>query len=452
MVSLLLGTASLLGLELVIASFGTGVIVFGDTPLAVVSPAVETPGGKGGSLGYMFLANRRTIWAIDKAAGRFAGYHFLDDEAHTVKRTGVVSLDQRDFPASDTDFLLSDRNLTELLWVGNRKTGDVQLWTPRLDGNVVGEKPLMTRLDLGAGEYRFLANRRTIWVVNETAGRFAGYHFRDDEARTVERTNVESVDRDVFPSADTVYSMSVRNLSEVLWTCNRTTGRMQLWTPRIGGEVVAQKPGVSGLGEGEYEFLVNRRTIWAINRTSARFVGCHFRNDEEHSVDRTGDVEPDPKRFAPQDTVYLTSDRDLTNVLWVCNKRTGDAQLRKPRFGGQVSGRKPIATRQDLGDGDYTFLANRKTIWAINKSAGRFAGFRFLDDDTYTVDRTRVVSLDQEDFPASDTVYRMSDRNLSEVLWVCNEKTGDVQFWAPGLGSRVVGEKPIATKEDLRRK
>jgi len=106
----------------------------------------------------------------------------------------------------------------------------------------------------------------------------------------------------------------------------------------------------------------------------------------------------------------------------------------------------------DPGSSDYLFLVNRRTIWAINRVEGRFAGYHFRDDEARTVERTQIVSLDQRDFPPADTVYLMSDRNLTEVVWVCNRKTGDIRMFAPRLGGQVVGEKPITTQEDLRRK
>ena len=73
-----------------------------------------------------------------------------------------------------------------------------------------------------------------------------------------------------------------------------------------------------------------------------------------------------------------------------------------------------------LGEGKYAFLANRRQVWVINKEKGRFAGYHFREDEDHTVERTRVVTLDQKVFPPADTIYMLSDRNLTEILWVCN--------------------------------
>ena len=124
------------------AGFGSGIAAL---MAAVTSQATEDFGEAGD---FLFLPNRRTIWVVDRSTGRFANYHFRGDQERTVMRSRVVTLNQRDFPAADTIFLLSDRNLSELLWVCNKRTGDVQLWVPRSDGNVMLENQIVTSTDL----------------------------------------------------------------------------------------------------------------------------------------------------------------------------------------------------------------------------------------------------------------------------------------------------------------
>ena len=106
-------------------------------------------------------------------------------------------------------------------------------------------------------------------------------------------------------------------------------------------------------------------------------------------------------------------------------------------------------TTDDLGDGKYAFLANRRTIWAINKDKGRFAGYHFREDEDHTVERTRITTLDPAVFPPADTIYMLSDRNLTEALWICNKRSGDVQLWTPRIGGEVKAEKPLSTSQDL---
>ena len=115
--------------------------------------------------------------------------------------------------------------------------------------------------------------------------------------------------------------------------------------------------------------------------------------------------------------------------------------LVSPAFAAQI--------HSDLGDGDYTFLPNRRTIWVVNRKYGRFANYHFRDDQERSILRSQVVTLDQRDFPPEDAVYLLSDRNLTEVLWVCNRRTGDVQLWHPRPDGKVVSEGQIATSVDL---
>jgi hypothetical protein len=439
------------------------------------SGARADPASQGTPVGggeFLFLANRRTIWVVDPAAGRFAGYTFEEEPQHRVERTRVVTVDLRRFPPGDTVYLVSDRNLTEALWVCNRRTGDVQLWTPRLGGAVEPEKPVAPRFDLGDGgddpaAFAFLPNRRTIWVVHKAAGRLAGYHFRDDQRRTVEVTRVVTVDPKEFPRDDTEYLLSDRNLTEALWVCNRRSGSVLLCTPRLGGEVEVERPvetRADAPAAGGFEFLANQRTIWIISKAEARFAGHTIRDDQKRTLERTREVTLDPKVFPPDDTVYLLSDRNLTEALWVCNRRTGDIQLWTPRSGGAVEAEEPVVIRHELGEAtassgaeqparaEFSFLANRHTLWVIHKASGRFAGYEFHNDPPQRVEVTRVASLDPRDFPAAHTDFLLSDRNFTELIWACNRKSGDVQLWEPRPGGVLEGEVPIATREDLRRK
>lgn len=116
---------------------------------------------------------------------------------------------------------------------------------------------------------------------------------------------------------------------------------------------------------------------------------------------------------------------------------------------GQLLPAVVAQSTEDLGQGNYAFLANRRQIWAINKLNGRFAGYHFREDEDRTVERTRVVTLDQKIFPPADTIYMLSDRNLTEILWVCNKRTGDIQLWSPRIGGDVTSEKPVTTSQDL---
>ena len=85
------------------------------------------------------------------------------------------------------------------------------------------------------GDFLFLPNRRTIWVVERQTGRFANFDFRKDHEKTVKRTAVETLDLLKFPPTDTIFLVSDPNYSQHLWVCNTHTGIIQLWVPKADG-------------------------------------------------------------------------------------------------------------------------------------------------------------------------------------------------------------------------
>lgn len=105
--------------------------------------------------------------------------------------------------------------------------------------------------------------------------------------------------------------------------------------------------------------------------------------------------------------------------------------------------------REQLKDGDYLFLPNRRSVWVVNRTNGRVANYHFLNNEYETVERSRVGQVDTRTFPPEDTLYEISDRNLSNNLWVCNVRTGDVQLWTVSHDREFKRVGPIATSTDL---
>jgi hypothetical protein len=105
--------------------------------------------------------------------------------------------------------------------------------------------------------------------------------------------------------------------------------------------------------------------------------------------------------------------------------------------------------RADLDEGDYSFFPNRRSVWVVNRTNGRMAMYQFRLDEVGSVDRSRVATLDLSAFPRDDTVILLSDRNLNNVLWVCNCRTGDVQMWYPASDGTLRSDTPVATSADL---
>lgn len=104
------------------------------------------------------------------------------------------------------------------------------------------------------------------------------------------------------------------------------------------------------LDDGEYAFFPNRRSVWVVNTTNGRMALYLFHDDEVGSVDRSRVAQIDVTTFPPKDTIVQLSDRNYVNVLWVCNKRTGDVQMWHPGRDGVLHAENPISTSIDLMD------------------------------------------------------------------------------------------------------
>jgi hypothetical protein len=103
----------------------------------------------------------------------------------------------------------------------------------------------------------------------------------------------------------------------------------------------------------------------------------------------------------------------------------------------------------DLGHGEYQFFPHRKSVWVVNRTNGRMANYNFRDEELGNIERSRIAAIDLRAFPRQDTLICQSDRNLFNVLWVCNTRTGDVQMWQVARDGSLRPSGPIATSTDL---
>ncbi len=106
-----------------------------------------------------------------------------------------------------------------------------------------------------------------------------------------------------------------------------------------------------------------------------------------------------------------------------------------------------------IGDGDYQFFPNRRNMWVVNKNNGRVVHYKFVDVSQGKVERSHVAQINRTLFPAGDTVYKISERNISDFLWVCNEKTGDFQLWRRSVrdGRLVTDPNVVSASQPLLR-
>jgi hypothetical protein len=103
-------------------------------------PVARADVGKGD---YLFLPNRMQMWVVNRTNGKLIHYKFLDNQVGTVERSRIARINTDFFPLKDTEFLLSDRNFTAVLWVVNRATGDFQVWRSNQDGSLTTDDYLV---------------------------------------------------------------------------------------------------------------------------------------------------------------------------------------------------------------------------------------------------------------------------------------------------------------------
>lgn len=94
---------------------------------------------------YIFLPNRKNMWVVNQRNGLMIHYKYLDDQEGRGERSRVAQINQSIFPPGDTDYLLSDRNVIDFLWVCNRRTGDFQLWRRNIrDGRLTTDRDVLS--------------------------------------------------------------------------------------------------------------------------------------------------------------------------------------------------------------------------------------------------------------------------------------------------------------------
>ncbi len=118
---------------------------------------------------------------------------------------------------------------------------------------------------------------------------------------------------------------------------------------------------------------------------------------------------------------------------------------------GGTSGGFLRTVQADVGRGEYLFLPCRREMWVVNKVNGKLVHYQFFDNELGTVERSRIVAINQELFPLRDTDFLLSDRNLNSLLWVANRATGDFQLWRANRdGTLSTDKEAVSAGTDLR--
>jgi hypothetical protein len=85
---------------------------------------------------YVFLPARQNLWVVDNVKSQIIFFKFPDREDRPIQRSKVFSIDRTRFPRDVATFVLSEREVTSILWIVNSATGDVQVVRYQRDGTV----------------------------------------------------------------------------------------------------------------------------------------------------------------------------------------------------------------------------------------------------------------------------------------------------------------------------
>ncbi len=96
--------------------------------------------GSGNGDRYLFLPARQNLWVVDQEKNAILFFKFPDNEDRPIQRSRrPFAIDRTRFPRDQTQFILSMRNLTSLLWISNTRTGAVQVIRYGRDGTFDAE-------------------------------------------------------------------------------------------------------------------------------------------------------------------------------------------------------------------------------------------------------------------------------------------------------------------------
>jgi hypothetical protein len=97
-----------------------------------------------------------------------------------------------------------------------------------------------------------------------------------------------------------------------------------------------------------------------------------------------------------------------------------------------AEGLSGAALAQGAGASEYEFLTFRRNIWVVHRPTSRIQFFMFPEDEEQQLVRSRVLQIDVATFPPEHTQFQLSERNLTNFLWVLNPATGKAQYVRAG--------------------
>ena len=79
-------------------------------------------------------------------------------------------------------------------------------------------------------------------------------------------------------------------------------------------------------------------------------------------------------------------------------------------------------------DAEFMYFTFRRNVWAIHKASGKVQFLMFPDGLDQKLERSAIHQIDQEVFPADEVIYQLSERNLTNFLWIMNPVTGKARY------------------------
>ena len=83
-------------------------------------------------------------------------------------------------------------------------------------------------------------------------------------------------------------------------------------------------------------------------------------------------------------------------------------------------------------EGDYQYFTFRRNLWAIHRPSGRVQFMLFPDGREDALVRSAVHQVDPTEFPPEQVRFQLSERNLTNYLWVLNPVTGKARYLRAG--------------------
>ncbi len=78
--------------------------------------------------------------------------------------------------------------------------------------------------------------------------------------------------------------------------------------------------------------------------------------------------------------------------------------------------------------GDYTYFTFRRNLWVVKKSTWEVRFYLFPESMEQSITESRSYAIDAKQFPQEQTIIQVSERNLTNYLWLLNPTMGKARY------------------------